>query len=460
MGLYPESLAGQHGKSGSVLALIGTPGTKLFGTTPLNGPVRCLTAGDNRLFAVAGGTVYEVFDTSTSVPPVSYGFVQNSVSPAQMFLNGGQIFVTSGGQGYITLSTGTTPVVAASTGTFMDGYFIAAVPNSNQFQLSNLNNGFIWDPLDVGVKQGYADAISVILAAFEQLWIFGFDTTEVWYDSGAANFPFQRIPGGLIEYGCFAPFSARVVENSIMWLGGASFSGRGVVYQTNGLIPTRVSNHALEYQIQNVYPNIQDAVAFSYQDSGHSFYVIHFPSATAEPGGPAIGATWAYDITTGMWHERGFWNESTGQYNASLGRFHAFTFNKHIVGDYRNGNLYEQNLNFYTDNGNPIRRLRSSPHITDKMLWTRYNQLLLDMSTGDAPQGLVPEMMLRWSDNGGRTWSNEKWATSGPTGKYTTRVIWRRLGRSRDRAFEISSTSAIEQVWVSSYLNFDNGSGA
>jgi hypothetical protein len=116
-------------------------------------------------------------------------------------------------------------------------------------------------------------------------------------------------------------------------------------------------------------------------------------------------------------------------------------------------------VNFYTDNGNPIRRLRSSPHITDKMLWTRYNQLLLDMSTGDAPQGLVPEMMLRWSDNGGRTWSNEKWATSGPAGKYTTRVIWRRLGRSRDRAFEISSTSPIEMVIVNAFINADQGDG-
>jgi hypothetical protein len=93
------------------------------------------------------------------------------------------------------------------------------------------------------------------------------------------------------------------------------------------------------------------------------------------------------------------------------------------------------------------------------MLWTQYHQLMLDMAVGDAPQGQTPEMMMRWSDNGGRTWSNEKWATSGPAGDYTTRVIWRRLGRSRDRVFEISTTSDSEQVWVGAFLRTDAGTG-
>jgi hypothetical protein len=235
-----------------------------------------------------------------------------------------------------------------------------------------------------------------------------------------------------------------------MWLGGASFSGHGIVYQTNGLIPQRVSNHALEFKIQNVYGNISDAVAFYYQDSGHGFYVLSFPSAKA---------TWVYDITTGQWHERGYWNPNTVQYESVLGRFHAFTVNKHFVGDYRNGNIYEQSLNYYTDNGAPIRRLRSSPHSTENMLWTRYTQLLLDMAVGDGPQGLNPEMIMRWSDNGGRTWSNEKWASAGLPGAYNTRVIWRRLGRSRDRVFEVSSTAAISHQWVAAYVGVEGGTG-
>jgi hypothetical protein len=379
-----------------------------------------------------------------------------------MLLNGVEVFIVSGGQGYLAYIAAPgdpvtiIPVIPASTGTFMDGYYIAAQPNSNHFNISALNDGSSWDPLDYGVKQGYPDNIANITAAFEQLWIFGYDTTEVWYDSGAANFPFQRIPGGLIEYGCYAPYSVAIMENSIMWLGGASFSGHGVVYQTNGLVPTRVSNHTLEYKIQNVYGDITDAVAYCYQDSGHHFYVLNFPTANA---------TWVYDITTGLWHERGFWNTATGQYEAILGRSHAFVWNEHIVGDWRNGQLYLQNLNYYTDagttatNGSPIRRLRSAPHISDNMLWTRYDQLLVDMTVGDAAQGLNPQMMMRWSDNGGRTWTNEKWASAGQAGQYNTRVIWRRLGRSRDRVFEISITDPVEATIIGAYIQIDQGTG-
>lgn len=452
--LFPENAESGHGKSGSVASLVGRPGTVNFGVAPLSdSPVRCLWAGDNRLFAVSGGTFFEVFQDGTFH---NRGAVNVSASPAQILLNGTQAFITSGGQGYIDNGVAISAVIPASTGTFMDGYFIAAQPNSNKFNISALNDGSSWDPLDFGVKQGYPDAISAIYAAFEQLWIFGFDTTEVWYDSGAANFPFQRIPGGLINYGCYAPFSVAIMENAIMWLGGASFTGHGVVYLAQGLVPQRVSNHALEYKIQNEYGNIQDAVGYTYQDSGHHFYVLSFPSADA---------TWVYDLTTGSWHERGFWNTATGQYNAALARTHAFVWDKHIVGDWRSGQLYTQSLNYYTDagttptNGNPIRRLRASPHISENMLWTRYSQLLLDMAVGDAAVGLNPQMMMRWSDNGGRTWSNEKWASAGPAGQYNTRVIWRRLGRSRDRVFEISTTDATSQIWIGAYVQVDQGDG-
>ena len=467
--LYLENVESGHGKGGPV-ALIGTPGLGPFSPVlvPLpDAPIRCVWAGFEKLFVVAGGTLLEVFPNGSSQ---SFGTLNASSAPAQITSNvansaqgtGNQLFIASGGQGYI--STGVPPlipVIPASTITFMDGYFIAAQPNSTQFNISAIGDGTSWDPLDYAVKQGSWDPISVIIAAFEQLWIFGFNTTEVWYDSGAANFPFQRIPGALLQYGCYAPFSAVEIDNSLMWLGGATDSGIGVVYRTNGLVPQRVSNHPLEYMIQNVYGTITDAVAFPYQDGGHYFYVISFPSAK-NLAGQIVGATWAYDTTTGVWHERGFWNTATGQYNASLARYHAFTFNQHIVGDYRNGNLYQQSLELLTDNGAPIRRLRASPHLTDKMLWTRYDQLVLDMAVGNATQGspqINPQMMLRWSDNGGRTWSNEKWASAGLPGKYNTRAIWRRLGRSRDRVFEVSTTDPLAAAWVAAWITADQGSG-
>jgi hypothetical protein len=54
-----------------------------------------------------------------------------------------------------------------------------------------------------------------------------------------------------------------------------------------------------------------------------------------------------------------------------------------------------------------------------------------------------PQVMLRWSDDGGHTWSNEHWRSMGKTGAYGTRVLWRRLGMTlklRDRVYEVSGT--------------------
>lgn len=454
--LYVENIdGGGTGKGGASAALIGTPGLKKFATLP-DYPVRCLTAGSSRLFAVSGGTVYEVFNDATNKV---LGNVNISPNPAQMFLNGGQIFIVSGGTGYIADGVDVHAVVPASTGTYINGYFVAAQPNSRKFQISGLNDGNSWDPLDFGSKDGNPDSLSAVYQAFNQLWLFGFETTEVWMNTGNANFPFQLIPGGLIQIGLYAPWSLGTIGNSILWLGGDQ-SGRGVVYQATELNPSRVSNHALEWKIQNEYGNIIDASAFTYQDSGHYFYVLSFPSANA---------TWVYDLSSGSWHERAYWNTHTGTYQASLGRSHAFVEGfgnnneQHFVGSYLDGAIYEQNLGFFTDDGNPIRRLRSCPHITDEMLWYKYHYMQVDMQTGFSAGNVInlegPQMMMRWSDDGGLTWSNEKWASAGQLGKYSKRVIWRRNGRSRDRVYEVSSSEPISHVWVNGYVRAEKGAG-
>ncbi len=455
--LYCEKIESGLGKGGASFALYGTPGLGLVQTLP-DSPLRGIWSNEASVYSVAGATLFQ--NSTIGSPPgpgtqISIGMVNNAASPAQIIPNGNELLIVSGGQAYDVFrdSLGVAHILAqvpAGTGTFIDGYFVVNIPFTNQFRISGINTGLTWDPLDVASKEGYPDHIVAVFAAFEQLWLFGSDTTEVWYDSGAANFPFQRIPNALLEYGCTAPYSVAKVDNSVMWLGGASFSGHGVVYQANGLLPQRVSNHALEYLIQNQYGDISDAVGYCYQDSGHTFYVLSFPSADA---------TWVYDTTTGFWHQRGYWDTNNNQYHAALGRFHAFAFDKHFVGDYQSGNVYEMRDTFYDDNGNMIRRLRSSPHMTEQMLWTRYNQLLVDMQVGVGPQVLDPQCVMQFSDDGGLTWSNEKTASIGETGEYATRVIYRRLGRSRNRCFRIVITDPIQVAIVAAYLDANAGDG-
>ncbi len=466
--VYPEVLAsGAHARNGMYLAA--TPGLKLFTTIPF-GPIRCLWAGDNRLFAVAGTKLVEVFPDGHQV---TFGDVGVAQTPAQIFSNGNELFVVSGAQGYLfdpAVGTGGIPVVAADQGAYLDGYFIAKQPGTNQFNISGLLDGSTWNPLDFGLKIGGPDRLAAIFSDHEELWLIGFRTTEVWYNSGAANFPFNKIVGAFVEQGCIAPYSVAKLDNSMFWLGGDD-RGAGVVWRMQGYTPIRISNHAVEYAIQR-YPIITDAIAVTRQYLGHSFYEIHFPSADA---------CWVYDVASNMWHERLRWDDVGNRWHEHVGRYHAYvnfpgnaigSLGQHMVGDWRNGNIYIESTDNLANatgldihgvpNGGiePIRWLRSSPHVTDDLKWTFYEQLQIDMQVGGSATinepfrntGGNPQVMLRVSDDGGFTWSNERWQSAGKLGQYSYRVVYRQLGRSRDRAFELSGTDPIQVALIDAYL--------
>ena len=75
----------------------------------------------------------------------------------------------------------------------------------------------------------------------------------------------------------------------------------------------------------------------------------------------------------------------------------------------------------------------------------------------DAPgkSGIVPH--LRWSDDGGHTWSHYRARDAGQTGQTAKRVKWNQLGSTRrnsglDRIFEISSTDVMQVCLIGAEL--------
>lgn len=445
--------------------LRGTPGRSAPYCT-IDAPVRCLWSGfggpssTDRMFAVGGGSYYELIPVYnpageiTALNANKRGSVSISLAPAQIIPNGNQLLVVSNNQAYLDNggSPPFGPVTPASTATFIDGYFVASQPGTAQFNISDLSTGlggFSWDPLDFGVKQGYPDAISAVFAAYDLLWLFGFQTTEVWYNSGNNNFPFQRIQGAFFQVGCVAPFSVGQVGNTIMWLGSV-YGGKAQVMQAQGYsFPVTVSNRALDTAIQS-YPVVSDAVGYPYEEDGHIFYVLTFPSA---------GVTWCYDLTTQQWHQRGTWVPAQGKYLSDTygGQTHTYCFGKHWVGDSVSGNVYAQSNTTYTDNGNVIRRLRSAPHMTDENKRSRYDRLELFLQKGTVPAGSDPQFTLRTSDDGGFTWSHERTIGVGGIGEYGHRVIWRRLGSGRDRVYEVSTSMDGPVAIVDAFLNIQPG---
>ena len=173
----------------------------------------------------------------------------------------------------------------------------------------------------------------------------------------------------------------------------------------------------------------------------------------------ARARTWAYDVSESHWAERGYWNTATGTYSAHRGRYHAFCFGAHLVGDYSNGSLYQMSSAFADDAGNPLRWLRAAPHVTDEAKSLFYSQFQLDMQVGGGlPGNSTPQIVLRWSNDGGFTWGNEHWASAGALGKYMTRVIWRRLGRSRNRVYEVSGSDPVPVLClIGAYLELAEG---
>jgi hypothetical protein len=444
--VYPESIAADGGSPAVRQVLVRVPGYELRQTLG-DAPGRGKFSVNNRDFAVAGGSFYELLTPTTSI---LRGAITYGTTPVQMCSNSVQLMILADGKGYIfTFATNAFAQITdpnfppyAISGCSIDTYFLVLGRATNQFSVSALLDGLTWNGLDFGSSQ-MPDHSVALSANHLYLWIFGNNSIIIFQDTGNASFPFQRVPGSQIEMGLSSPLTIQTLDNTLFWL-GASSRGPAVVYRADGFLPTRISTFAIESTIQS-YTTLEDAVSSTYEEHGHLFYRLDFPSAN---GG--AGATHLYDVAEKKWHERAYWNLDTGTYSADRARYHSFCFNRHLVLDYLNGNVYDQSLAYTSHAGNPIRWVRAAPHISDGGTWLFYGAFQLLMQTGmgldGAVQGSNPLVYLRWSNDGGMSWSDYHEASCGKLGEYLQRVIWRRLGRARSRVFEVSGSDPITKL--------------
>ena len=508
--LFPE-LVPEGGKEPAFLQR--APGLRLLAALG-SGPVRGLWSffnGATYAFAVSGNTLYKITTSWTATPLGTVG----GTGPVSMADNGTQLFIAANGPSYIynTNTNVFAPITdpdfpgAVMVG-YLDGYFVFNPPNSQQIWVTSLLDGLSVDPLDFASAEGSPDGLISVMVTNREAWLFGTNSVEVWYDAGTADFPLQRIQGAFNELGCAASYSVAKMDNTVFWL-GADARGRGMVYRANGYVGQRISTHAVEWHIQQ-YGDLSDAIGYTYQQDGHSFYVLIFPQADT---------TWVYDLATQAWHERAGWHD--GAFTRHRSNCQMSFNNEIVVGDYENGNIYAFDLDVYADNGAEqkwLRSWRALPSGQNTLLRTTQHSLQLDCETGvglnlypaydaedliaengdfliaeytqndlateagdeltteandgfeliaDVPNypipfvppmylattsypaapGYNPQVMLRWSDDGGHTWSNEHWTSIGKLGNFGKRAFWRRLGMTlkiRDRVYEISGTDPVK----------------
>ena len=467
---------------------LGGTGSSATGTAVLVANSLAVTAVTGTLYlgqtiqgaGVTANTIITAFGTGTGgVGTYDVNFTQAVGSETMYALNWTVLPSTDG-----AFSGGNT------VGTY-DNYFVYNRPDTQQFGASDLLSP-ISNGLSFGSKDGSPDDLVALIIDHREIYLLGETSSEVWVDVGAIPFPFQRIPGTSTQHGCAAKFSLARLGNSFAYVSRNS-RGQGQIMQMDGYKPTRISTHAVEQSLVNQF--IDDAIAWTYQLEGHECYVVTFPT---------INLTWSYDTASQMWHKM-LHLTPQGTYARHRGQCATLFQGMVLVGDYENGKIYELDSDNYTDDGQTIRRLRRAPHLVADFQREYFDELQIQFQPGVGFTGLSttngslipgavflgdnytiaatqtltipldgiyvigtsttltgtttnnPQAMLRWSNDGGSTWSKEYWVSIGSVGRYKNRAIWRRLGTARDRIYEVAVTDPVWAVIVSANLKSSAG---
>lgn len=430
--LYPEK------SPDGDITLYSAPGLSLWRDVG-SGPIRGMKKAGGTLYVVSGRNVYAV----TSTEALLLGAIGTESGIVSMASNGTQIQLLDGSAtGYIITIAGNifSPITDGDfpggvTNAFIDGFIIFNEPNSGRIWQTEGYAAESIDPLKFAVSEGLPDNVVSVLADHRELWVFNEDSTEIFYNAGAAGFALERIQGAFIEHGCAAAYSPQKMDNTVFWL-GKDEKGQGMVWRADGYTPRRVSTHEIEYTI-NSFDRIDDAVAWSYQQDGHAFYVLNFPSADA---------TLVYDAATDHWHERGWFN--AGRLHRHRGQVHCYFDGQHLVGDWERGRIYTMSMDAFDDAGDEICRELITTHFrTGKRAF--YGELEIRMETGAgriAGQGSDPVVMLSTSNDQGQTFGSWRTSSMGKRGKHLERVTFSRNGSGHSMTFRIRVTDPVKVV--------------
>jgi hypothetical protein len=438
------------GTSKSAAKLVSAPGLLTWVDKTADGQqgVRGMLSTDaNSLYVVMSTNVYKFNAQGVST---MLGAIPYAPTPVSMSTNGQTIVLVTGQRMFvINLTTDvmteyTDPSFTGATAVwFINGSYVFNQPGTSKFWVMGAYSTVL-DPLSFAVAEGSPDGLVTIAVNHQDIWLFGTATIEVWGPNGDVFFPYGRIPGVFFEQGCAAPYSVVRVNDSICWLSSNS-DGEGMIFQTVGYQLKKISSNSIEQAIAK-YTTIADAVAYSYQQDGNYFYVLSFP---------AQEVTWVYNGVNEAWHQRA-WRKDNGQFGRHRSNCHAFFGRKNLVGDWQNGKIYSLDNRVFDDDGVPLVRLRSSPYIADEMTRIPHMSIQFDIEAGTGlatGQGIDPVAMLRWSDDGGKTWSSTRNCSIGKIGEFKKRLRFQRLGQARTRVYELSVSDPVAFTIFSASLN-------
>lgn len=437
--LYPEI---ERQDATSRVVMYGTPGLEKLATLQIGQHVRGMCAGsDGNLYAVCGTTAYKIVPSSGAVTSIGTipgtGMVQMASNLTQVIIVGGWTatwyIITMSGPTLTTVTGGGYP--SPDTVAFLDGYFILNNVGTGQFYITAINNGASIDILDFATAESNPDPITAVFVDHRELWLFGPVSVEVWYNSAqSTGFTFERRLDAILEVGCAAKYSIAKLDNTVYWL-----SNQFTILRASGYSPQIVSTTALSNEIAG-YSRIDDAIAYSYYERGHAFYVITFPSANV---------TWCFDASTGEWHQR-----KSANMQRHLSTSCSQIDKTNYIGSINTGSIYKMSEQYGTEDGYKILRSMQTPYIHDRWTRIKMSSLRIVMQTGVGtntplkPEDQNPQVSLTYSDDYGNTWSSPANASMGKIGEFGTEVEFRRLGMFRVRLFQVQSSTGVPVVFI------------
>tara|TARA_R110002020_G_scaffold346672_1_gene560523 strand:+ start:620 stop:2017 length:1398 start_codon:yes stop_codon:yes gene_type:complete len=413
----------------------GTPGIKAF-TTVGTGPIRGGAIYKGMAYVVSDQDLYRVNEAGAAT---LIGRVAGS--DRCLFAAGDHLLILSDGN--LHYYDGTTLALVddpdfkgASTLAWLGGYYIYPKPDTGVFYVSNVEAPNEIEPLNYATAEYLPDSIVSVSVDHNDLIIFGETSTEIWNQRGG-DFPFLRVANGVLEIGCIAPHSPAKVDNTVYWLANDK-----TIRALRGTTPELVSTAAMSKDFEN-YSKLDDAFGMSMTIDGRVTYVITFPTA---------GKTWQLSANTGLWNELESF-DSAGRWKVDG---YLSVYNKNLVWDYTTNKIGELDTDTYDEWGDALVYLIRSAPVAEGNKWLFHSNLFLDFETGgpsqtDAISSAERDalVMIRWSDDGGKTWGTTHTRSLGRIGEFAQRVSMNQsLGRSKNRVYEVSISDSVYRRFV------------
>jgi hypothetical protein len=384
------------------------------------GPVRGFHFVSNTLLIAQGGKLCKIVaDGVRSVlgdlpgsGPVT--IASNNKAPIPDIL-----CVTSAGVYALTISGAPVSFVDAdlpqpNSVCFIDGYFIMTLRDGRVFA-SGLN-ATTFASVDFAKAEAKAGGLYRGVVFGQQLYLMGPNAVEVWYN--AANpigFPFTR--ASVIPVGLAAPAAVAGMEDgfnlALIWVG----SDRRVWQLTGGYTPQPIATPDVARSVGAV-ADPADLAVLTFTAGEHACAAI-----------AGTDFTWVYDLSTNTWHERQSYGKQSWRASRSIKAFDAW-----FAGDRESAQVHRISESSEEESGEPlIWRLRTKPAAAfpNRVQIHRAEFGFVvgqGLASGREPIETDPVVRIRYSDDGGNTFSQPLERSLGRLAQFETRITINRLG--------------------------------